>query len=96
MRRMFATLLLLGCLLSAVIPAASAKEQAFRDLNAIENRSQVMLLVDLGMISGYSDGTFRPQATITRAETAKLISLLYTDTPQLQDSAVTFTDVTGH
>ena len=44
---MFATLLLLGCLLSAVIPAASAKEQAFRDLNAIENRSQVMLLVDL-------------------------------------------------
>ena len=61
MRRMFATLLLLGCLLSAVIPAASAKEQAFRDLNAIENRSLVMLLVDLGMISGYSDGTFRPQ-----------------------------------
>ena len=96
MRRMFATLLLLGCLLSAVIPAASAKEQAFRDLNAIENRSQVMLLVDLGMISGYTDGTFRPQATINRAETAKLISLLYTDTPQLQDSAVTFTDIAGH
>lgn len=96
MRRKLAVLLLLGCLLSLLLPAASAKERVFRDLDAIENRSQVMLLVDLGMISGYSDGTFRPQATITRAETAKLISLLYEAAPQTEDAQGIFTDVAGH
>lgn len=96
MRRNIAVLLLLGCLLSVLLPAASAKERSFRDIDAIENRSQVMLLVDLGMISGYSDGTFRPQATITRAETAKLISLLYEAEPQVEDTEATFTDIAGH
>ena len=97
MRRFFAALLVLGCLLTALVPAASAQTRSFRDLDAIENRSQVMLLVDLGMISGYNDGTFRPQATITRAETAKLISLLYTATPQAAaETDVSFSDVAGH
>lgn len=97
MRRYLAALLLLGCLLSVLAPAASAKERNFKDLDAMENRSQVMLLVDLGMISGYNDGTFRPQATITRAETAKLISLLYTAQPETEgETAVTFTDIEGH
>lgn len=97
MRRILAALLLLGCLLSVLIPAAAAKERGFRDLDEIQNRSQVMFLVDLGMISGYGDNTFRPQATISRAETAKLISLMYTDTLQVQsETAAPFTDVAGH
>ena len=44
MRRFFAALLVLGCLLTALVPAASAQTRSFRDLDAIENRSQVMLL----------------------------------------------------
>ena len=83
MRRFFAALLVLGCLLTALVPAASAQTRSFRDLDAIENRSQVMLLVDLGMISGYQDGTFRPQATITRAETAAILCRLAGLTPRV-------------
>ncbi len=98
MRRILAALLLVGCLLFALIPAAAAKERSFRDLDDIQNRSQVMFLVDLGMISGYADNTFRPKATISRAETAKLISLLYTDTIAAaeEETPAPFTDIAGH
>ena len=98
MRRILAALLLVGCLLFALIPAAAAKERSFRDLDDIQNRSQVMFLVDLGMISGYADNTFRPKATISRAETAKLISLLYTDTiaAAKEETPAPFPDIAGH
>ncbi len=53
----------------------------------------VKKLVDFGIISGYPDGTFRPEGEVTRAEMCKMINLTlgYTDF----EGAAGFTDVTS-
>jgi hypothetical protein len=45
-----------------------------------------------GVISGYSDGTFRPAATVTRAQLAKMVSVALGWTMQVP-APVNFTDV---
>ena len=44
------------------------------DVATSEYPSEVTKLVDLGLISGYPDGTFRPKNNITRAEIAALFA----------------------
>lgn len=39
-------------------------------------RQQVAALVEIGVINGYSNGTFRPNNAISRAEVSKIFSLL--------------------
>ena len=54
-------------------------EFAFSDVSAERNLWSIRSIVKMniyGVISGYPDGTFRPGAHITRAEAAKIISLL--------------------
>ena len=82
MKRITGFVLIFCMLLALCLPAsAEAAQEPFRDLSEIEHRSEVSLLVALGLISGYADQTFRPTATITRAETAKLIALLCEEAP---------------
>ena len=76
-----AALCLILCLLWSVLVPVSAVSAGFADDSQIVNRPQVRLLVDLGMIAGYEDGSFQPRATLTRAQTAKLLALLCTETP---------------
>ena len=45
-----------------------------------------------GIVDGYPDGTFRPDAPITRAEMAKIISLF----AKLDKSESRFSDIAGH
>lgn len=48
----------------------------------------------IGVVTGYSDGTFRPEATITRAEAAKMVADAAGLTVEEKDDlTVTFTDV---
>ena len=49
------------------------------------------MLTGLGLISGSRDGSFRPEEPVTRAQIAKLIALLNTDTPNAD--AASFADV---
>lgn len=42
-----------------------------------EVEDEVNTSVELGIITGYSDGTFRPKKTVNRAEMFKIISLFY-------------------
>ncbi len=47
----------------------------FSDVSTTNTYSEAICAVyDAGWISGYPDGTFRPNATITRAETVKIIN----------------------
>jgi hypothetical protein len=79
--------------------AASTSAMAFTDMKDTEN---VVLTQKLGIASGYYDGSFMPNATITRAETVKMIieavepkkaeELAETDSTN-EESAETFTDV---
>ena len=91
--RRAAVFCLILCLFVALLTPASAAPSQFEDFGGIRNRSQVALLVDLGLISGYEDGAFHPEGTITRAETAKLLALLCEDAPEASGSA--FSDLEG-
>ena len=59
----------------------------------------VNTLVGLGVIDGYDDGSFRPEATVTRAEMAKMIYVIRTgrsDASAYNNDATTFTDISDH
>ena len=45
------------------------------------------MLYDLGLISGYADGSFGPQNPIRREEVAKLMALLREAEPQAQNAS---------
>lgn len=52
----------------------------------------VATLTNAGVINGYTDGTFRPNAPITRAELATIIARF----AKLDVNTKTFSDITGH
>ena len=83
MKRRIACLLICVCLLLCMALPASAQDEgaAFTDRGRIRNVGAVQMLVDLGLISGYDDGTFRPGNFITREEVAKLVAILCTENP---------------
>ena len=85
-------LILTACMLSAA--AAPAAKQVFFDQAEIRNPGAVRMLVDLGLISGYTDGSFRPAAPVTREEIAKVIARLCTDDPQAENLTA-FADTAG-
>jgi LPXTG-site transpeptidase (sortase) family protein len=64
-----------GLALALVLaPLQMANAQTFNDVPEQYKYSEsINALTDLGVISGYSDGTFQPDKTITRAEAAKIL-----------------------
>ena len=52
----------------------------------------ISTLSNAGIVSGYPDGTFRPNAPITRAEMSKIIALF----AKLDKTNDRFTDIAGH
>ena len=73
---------------------------AFTDQADIKVDSEVVdTLVSLGVINGYTDGSFKPNDTVTRAEMAKMIYVLRTgnsDASAYNNDKTSFTDVNGH
>ena len=55
-------------------------------------RRAIATLTNIGIIHGYTDGTFRPNAQITRAELATIIARF----ANLDVNTKTFSDITGH
>ena len=56
---------------SAVAPAVSAKD--FKDTKGNTHEKAIDALSDAGVISGYPDGTFQPNKTLTRSDVVKLM-----------------------
>ena len=72
---------------------------AFTDSADIKSTEAVNMLSALGVINGYTDGSFKPNDTVTRAEMAKMIFVLRTgsDKATAYENATTkFTDIKGH
>ena len=68
--------LLCGALIAVLLfPAAIAapSESSFPDTQGHWAQEQIEAAVQSGWVSGYPDGTFRPDATITRAEFVKML-----------------------
>ena len=79
-------------LLLAALPVGAASADEFTDSADITHVEAVRMLTDLGLLSGYSDGSFRPDVPVTRAQIAKLIALLSTESPAASGAA-DFADV---
>ena len=75
---------------------------AFTDQADIKsaNTEAVDTLVALGVINGYTDGSFKPNGTVTRAEMAKMIYTIRSggnsDASAYSGITTSFTDVNGH
>ena len=74
-------LLVLTLLFSVLTPTTGASPETgyYRDWAVIRQKSAVAMLTDLGLVTGYDDGTFQPDRPVTRAEAAKLIAGLLTE-----------------
>ena len=73
---------------------------AFTDSADIKvDADAVDTLVSLGIIEGFEDGSFQPNATVTRAQMAKMIYVLRTgksDASAYNDDKTSFTDIGSH
>ncbi|MFO7317914.1 MAG: S-layer homology domain-containing protein, partial [Bacilli bacterium] len=56
---------------SAIVPVASAA--SFSDIEGNTHADAIKALSDAGIIKGYEDGTFKPNAEINRGQTVKLL-----------------------
>ncbi len=71
----------------------TSKTTKFKDANDDWYSEAINYVVQKGFIDGYSDGTFKPNAKITRAEFAKMISGYIKDNSTSKDS---FADTKDH
>ncbi len=90
-KRFFALLLALLLLLSMGIPVGAA-ELSFSDRGSIRHTTAVATLAEAGIITGYPDGSFGPERTLTRAEASAILTRMLRGSTQ---SRAAFTDVPG-
>ena len=68
---------------TTTIPAGSAVKRQFSDVSITSPGYQaVNFLSGAGVIAGYSDGSFRPDLSLTRAQAAKMLVRLWEVSPQ--------------
>ncbi len=70
--------------------AVDKKAANFSDISKHWAEANIKQAVSLGIVSGYSDGTFKPDHTVTRAEFA--VMLMNALKPEGDSAAMTFTD----
>ena len=58
------------------ITAGATEFKDLTDVNSIEHKEAVELFNKIGIISGYEDGSFGPEKTITREQAAKIIAIM--------------------
>ena len=83
----------------AIDPAELVDCETFSDVSGHEDEVYVRYLATLGLISGFADGTFGPDNTLTRAEASTLIEISkgYDETtlPTAAPAGCDFTDVSA-
>jgi hypothetical protein len=93
-KRLLVTMLVVAMVLST----AGIASAAISDVVGTRFEEGVGYLEDLGVVVGYPDGTFLPEATITRAEAVKIIVVMKygnSDLANLLKGASPFSDVPG-
>ena len=70
---------------------------SLKDVDGTDYESAVEALVELGIVNGYEDGTYRPEQNVSRAEMAKLLVVAAGLEPaaKLAEGATKFADVNG-
>jgi parallel beta-helix repeat protein len=80
---------------TALVPAAMMGPTEFSDLGGHWAEAFVQALVRRGLIRGFPDGTFKPEASITRAEYAAIIAKTFDLPRQRGTGAGVFPDVSA-
>ena len=77
MKKFLSLVLALVMTMSLVTISAGATEfKDLTDVNSIEHKEAVELFNKIGIITGYEDGSFGPEKTITREQAAKIIAIM--------------------
>ena len=94
-KKVLALVLAMAMSLSLAVTAGAA----FNDQDKIVNTEAVDMCAALNIINGYTDGSFKPEGNVTRAEAAKMITIALNGgkEPTLSASATpTYTDTANH
>lgn len=92
MKKIISLLSIFVLIFSLALPQQIHAEKLFNDEpNDTEKRNAIYSLVEKGVITGYPDGTFRPNQSITRAQVAVMINRAVKLNPIRE--ATTFSDV---
>ncbi|SME90785.1 2',3'-cyclic-nucleotide 2'-phosphodiesterase / 3'-nucleotidase / 5'-nucleotidase [Paenibacillus barengoltzii] len=70
-------------------PSTNPEAPAFTDISGDPNASLINEAAAAGIVEGYGDGTFRPQAEVTRAEFAVMISRAFQVSESSEDTGYT-------
>ncbi|WP_238654740.1 Ig-like domain-containing protein [Paenibacillus piscarius] len=82
----------MATLLSRLITSAEGQSAGFSDIAGHWAQADIKRMAQAGMITGYQDGTFRPNQTLTRAEAVTIINRALRIAP-LTSAAPRWTDV---
>ena len=99
MKRSLAALLLAAMTLSLGLSASAMSARDFEDYLDITHRQAVETCVDLGILNGFPDGTFRPFNWLTRGQVCKMIAIAMNNgqTPAASvKSSPSFNDIRGN
>ena len=93
MKRIVSLVLALSMVLSMFTTAFAGT--SIKDVEGTDYEAAVSALVELGIVSGYEDGTYQPKKVVTRAEMAKLlvISAGLEPAADVSKGATNFSDV---
>lgn len=93
MKKVLSLVLVIAMVLSSMSFAFAG---TFTDVADTDYEKAISTLVGLGVITGYEDGTYRPEKVVTRAEMAKLIVEILGYGDLVAGSKSNFTDTQGH
>lgn len=75
-RKVLALILVVATLFSFVAMASAKTLEDYSDASEVNYEEAVEVLSALGIINGYTDGTFKPAGEIEREEMAKMVAML--------------------
>ncbi len=95
MKRIMSLIVVVAMMLSSLgVFAAESTAPTFNDVDSESVLGQsIYKLVNAGVLNGYTDGTFRPNNPLTRAELCKIVNLVFNYTEAAADN---FTDVSAN
>ena len=95
MKKLLALVLALVMTMSLV----TISNAAFSDADKIDHKEAVEVMNALGVINGMPDGSFAPAGNVTRAEMAKMITIIMLgdiDAAAFKGTTTDLTDINGH
>lgn len=80
-------------LVAIFVTASSSFANTLADIETITNKEAILYLQTIGIISGYDNGTFKPNATVNRAELLKMLVAAIGKNPTVEEFHDCFPDV---